>query len=74
MQNQERKNTILTRSDASYRGKEIATLRESEAKFRTLTETAEMAIFIHQGENFLHANRAAEVIGGYSVDEYLTDG
>ncbi len=47
-------------------------MRESEAKFRTLAETAASAIFMHQGGNFLYANRAAEVIGGYSVDEYLT--
>ncbi len=47
-------------------------LQESEEKFRTLAETAAMAIFIHQGGNFLYANRAAEVIGGYTVEEYLT--
>jgi PAS domain S-box-containing protein len=47
-------------------------LQESERKFRTLAETAAMAIFIHQGGNFLYANRAGEVIGGYSVEEYLT--
>lgn len=46
-------------------------MRESEAKFRTLAETAATAIFIHQGGNFLYANRAAEIIGGYTVDEYL---
>jgi PAS domain S-box-containing protein len=46
-------------------------MRESEAKFRTLAETAATAIFIHQGGNFLYANRAAEIIGGYPVDEYL---
>jgi len=50
----------------------VASLRESEEKFRTLAETAAMAIFIHQGGNFLYANRAGEVIGGYTVDEYLT--
>ncbi len=44
----------------------------SEAKFRTLADTAAIAIFIHQGGNFLYANRAAELIGGYTVDEYLT--
>ncbi len=44
----------------------------SEAKFRTLADTAAIAIFIHQGGNFLYANRAAEQIGGYTVDEYLT--
>ncbi len=47
-------------------------MRESEAKFQTLAETAEVAIFIHQGGNFLYANRAAQVIGGYTVEEYLT--
>ena len=47
-------------------------MRESESKFQTLAETAAMGIFMHQGGNFLYANRAAEVIGGYSVKEYLT--
>lgn len=47
-------------------------MRESEAKFRTLAETAAMGIFIHQGGNLLYANRASEVIGGYTVEEYLT--
>ncbi len=47
-------------------------MRESEAKFRTLAETAANAIFIHQGGNFLYANRAGEIIGGYTVAEYLT--
>lgn len=51
--------------------KAIKSLRESEEKFRTLAETAAMAIFIHQGGNFLYANRVAEVIGGYTVEEYL---
>ena len=46
-------------------------MRESESKFQTLAETAAMGIFMHQGGNFLYANRAAEVIGGYSVAEYL---
>jgi PAS domain S-box-containing protein len=44
----------------------------SEAKFCTLADTAAIAIFIHQGGNFLYANRAAEMIGGYTIDEYLT--
>ncbi len=53
-------------------GKAIKSLRESEEKFRTLAETAAVGIFIHQGGKFLYANRAAEIIGGYTVDEYLT--
>jgi len=47
-------------------------MQESEAKFRTLAETAATAIFMHQGGNFLYVNHAAEVIGGYTVEEYLT--
>jgi len=49
-----------------------ASLLESESKFRTLADTASIAIFIHQGGKFLYANHAAEIIGGYTVDEYLT--
>jgi PAS domain S-box-containing protein len=44
---------------------------ESESKFRTLADTASIAIFIHQGGKFLYANHAAEIIGGYTIDEYL---
>jgi PAS domain S-box-containing protein len=45
--------------------------QESEAKFRTLADTAAAAIFIHQGGNFLYANRTAELICGYAPHEYL---
>ncbi len=47
-------------------------MRESESKFRTLAETAAISIFIHQGGNFLYANPASEIIGGYTVEEYQT--
>lgn len=46
--------------------------QESEAKFRTLADTAAVAIFIHQGGNFLYVNRTAELICGYAPHEYLT--
>ncbi|HUI68234.1 MAG TPA: PAS domain S-box protein [Nitrospirota bacterium] len=48
-----------------------ASFLESESKFRTLADTASIAIFIHQGGKLLYANHAAEIIGGYTVDEYL---
>ena len=48
-----------------------ASFLESESKFRALADTASIAIFIHQGGKFLYANHAAEIIGGYTVDEYL---
>jgi diguanylate cyclase (GGDEF)-like protein/PAS domain S-box-containing protein len=47
-------------------------LRESEARFRTLAETAPCAIFIYQGEGFRYANPAMASISGYSREE-LTD-
>ncbi|HEX9135850.1 MAG TPA: PAS domain S-box protein, partial [Nitrospirota bacterium] len=49
-----------------------ASFLESESKFRTLADTASIAIFIHQGGKFLYTNHAAEIIGGYTVDEYLS--
>ena len=48
-----------------------ASFLESESKFRALADTASIAIFIHQGGKFLYANHAAEIIGGYTIDEYL---
>jgi len=44
---------------------------ESEEKFRTLADTATMGIFIHQGGNFLYTNRYAELVCGYTRDEFL---
>jgi diguanylate cyclase (GGDEF)-like protein/PAS domain S-box-containing protein len=44
-------------------------LRESEARFRTLAETAPVAIFIYQAESFRYANPALAVMSGYSRDE-----
>ncbi len=46
-------------------------LRESEAKFRTLADTAPAAIFIYQGSQFLYANEATAAISGYSREEFL---
>ena len=44
-------------------------LRESEAKFRALTESAASAIFIFQGEQMVYVNARAEEISGYSREE-----
>lgn len=44
-------------------------IAESEEKFRTLVETAPLAIFFHRGICFIYANPAAEKITGYSADE-----
>jgi len=44
-------------------------LRESEQKFRTLTETAASGIFIIRGERIRYINPAGERICGYSLTE-----
>jgi PAS domain S-box-containing protein len=44
-------------------------LRQSEAKFRTLTETTSSAIFIYQGEQFRYANQATVTLTGYTREE-----
>jgi PAS domain S-box-containing protein len=46
-------------------------LRESEATFRALTETATTAIFIYQGDIFRYVNPAMEAISGYPASELL---
>lgn len=44
-------------------------LQSSEAKFRAVAETASSAIYIHDGEQLLFVNRAAELMTGYSRDQ-----
>jgi len=47
-------------------------LRKTEARYRTLVETAPCAITIHDSEKFTYANPAAEHITGYTKEELLT--
>ena len=44
-------------------------LKESEEKFRNLTEVSPNAILIHQNNHFVYSNPAGEYISGYSVNE-----
>jgi len=44
-------------------------LRESEEKFRTLAETAPLAILVYRGDKWIYANSAAERICGYNLEE-----
>jgi diguanylate cyclase (GGDEF)-like protein/PAS domain S-box-containing protein len=46
-------------------------LKASEARFRTLAETAPCAIFIYQDDRFTYANSATSTITGYTRDEFL---
>jgi len=47
-------------------------LRESEAKFRLVAETAPCAIWILQGERLVYVNQYAENLSGYSRDELFS--
>jgi len=53
------------------RQREEAALRESEAKFRILAETATSVIFIIQGTRLKYVNPATERLTGYSQQELL---
>jgi PAS domain S-box-containing protein len=44
-------------------------LEESEKKFRTLAESSPMAIIIFQDDYVVYANRAFEVLSGFSLEE-----
>lgn len=44
-------------------------LKESEARFRTLADTAPCAIFIYQGTRITYANAFMETLTGYSREE-----
>jgi two-component system, NarL family, sensor kinase len=47
-------------------------LRESEAKFRLVAETAPCAIWILEGKNLVYINPHAETLSGYTREELLS--
>ena len=63
--------TIGIARDITERKHTEEALRESEEKFRTLTETTSAAIFIFKGEFFRYLNSFAEQITGYKNVELL---
>ena len=65
------KGQIIAVLDISERKRAESALRQNEAMFRALTETAASAIFIVQRERFQYVNPATGVITGYSPDEML---
>jgi PAS domain S-box-containing protein len=58
--------------DVTERRQVEATLRESEAKFRAVAETAASAIFIYQDEQLCYVNPATEQLTGYTQAELQT--
>jgi PAS domain S-box-containing protein len=63
---------LLSLRDISERKKTEDALLDSEKKFRTFTESASVAIMIHQYDKWIYANPAAERITGYSNSELLS--
>ncbi len=59
-------------TDITQRKEMEKTLKESEAKFRALTESAPAAILINVGEQILYVNPAFELISGFTQEETLT--
>jgi PAS domain S-box-containing protein/putative nucleotidyltransferase with HDIG domain len=47
-------------------------LRESEEKFRVLADSIPTAVMLYQDDRWIYANRATEVICGYSEKELLS--
>jgi PAS domain S-box-containing protein len=62
---------VFVNEDVTDRVRAEEELRESEAKFRALSENAPAAILIYQGTQIRYANPAAEIITGYSRRELL---
>ncbi|MCB2187954.1 MAG: PAS domain S-box protein [Deltaproteobacteria bacterium] len=61
---------ILLREEVSTRVQAQKSMRESENKFRTLTETAASAIFIIQEGRVIYANPAAATLWGCHLEEW----
>ncbi len=62
------KNKELEHAESEFRQTEKK-LVSSEEKFRTLAESSSFAIMMHQGDNWIYANRAAVEISGYTEEE-----
>ena len=59
---------LLAFEDVTEKRAAETALRESEARFMTLADTAATAIFVYR-EKFLYVNKAAEALSGYTQEE-----
>ena len=62
---------LITLQRALEKRAAARSLRESEARFRSLAESTATAIFVYSGEKFIYVNRATEELSGYSAQELL---
>ena len=60
---------ISINRDITERKKAEQALKESEGKFRSLTQSSPMAICIYQGDKWVYTNPAGEELTGYSAKE-----
>jgi len=60
----------VTRDITDHKYAEAA-LKESEQKFRELSQSSPTAIMLHQNNRWVYANEAAETISGFSLQELL---
>jgi PAS domain S-box-containing protein len=63
------KGTIVILVDITFRKKHENQLKESEEKFRNLSESSPFAIMIYQDFTWVYSNPAGEYITEYTVDE-----
>ncbi len=61
----------LAFEDVSDRKRAEAALQQSEARFRSVAETAACIILVYQGTQFRYINPTTEVITGYSQQELM---
>jgi PAS domain S-box-containing protein len=60
--------------EAIKRKQAVEALRESEEKFRTVSEQSPNMIFIHKKGKIVYTNKVCEEIMGYKRDEYYSSG
>mgnify|MGYP005836611669 FL=1 len=63
---------VVNLHDATEREASLEALRDSEERFRVLTEQSVVGVFIVQGDRVIYANHALEEITGYTLEELLS--